>query len=121
LEHVIKPLKNSLKAGLENLFRHWFSHLSGSGVHGNSVKNSLNLVSHDYRGNFVLSLQAGRGILAGACWAFAMIKPRIALPGLLALSPYLPAGMLARSEALSVLAFLAPMATAFFYFLRSIR
>lgn len=66
-------------------------------------------------------MQAGRRILAGACWAFAMIKPRIALPGLLALSLYLPAGMLARSEALSVLAFLAPMATAFFYFLRSIR
>jgi hypothetical protein len=38
----------------------------------------------------------------------------LALAGLLGLSLYLPAGLVARSEALSVLAFLAPVAIAFF-------
>lgn len=42
----------------------------------------------------------------------------ISLSGLLALSLYLPAGMVARSEALSVLAFLAPVAAAGILLLR---
>jgi hypothetical protein len=41
----------------------------------------------------ILSMQAERQILAGACLAFAIIKPQIAQAGLLALSQYLPAGM----------------------------
>jgi hypothetical protein len=41
----------------------------------------------------ILSMQVERRILAGACWAFAMIKPQIALAGLLALSLHLPTGM----------------------------
>jgi hypothetical protein len=42
----------------------------------------------------------------------------IALAGLLALSVYLPAGMVSRSGALSVLAFLAPVAAAGFLAVR---
>jgi hypothetical protein len=46
-------------------------------------------------------MQAERQILAGACWRSPFISPP---------------GCLARCEALPVLAFLAPMATAFFLF-----
>ena len=61
----------------------WLGAVLGAAISGNCTAIALGQFSIICAGLLslqVLAMQANRGVLAGICWALAMIKPQIALP-----------------------------------------
>ena len=61
----------------------WLGAVLGAAISGNCTAIALgqfSIICAGFLSLQVLAMQANRGVLAGICWAMAMIKPQIALP-----------------------------------------
>ena len=61
----------------------WLGAVLGAAISGNCTAIALvqlSIICAGFLSLQVLAMQANRGVMAGICWALAMIKPQIALP-----------------------------------------
>ena len=61
----------------------WLGAVLGAAISGNCTAIALgqfSIICAGFLSLQVLAMQSNRGVLAGICWAMAMIKPQIALP-----------------------------------------